>query len=183
MSAPRLSQTFVEALKLGFRQRGLLAFIPIVPSVVLIVPQFGSEYVLNFIINKGHISLGPILGSMIVMGGFLGSVSINVLTQIFSLLNHEEFSDFLKEEGVLDIYLFWPQFSFIIQMAFIFASVFGFVSWTVFDVNEWIIRIILFVFGLLIYASIQTLGLIDMVRTLAWHRQNYFRIKREVLNE
>ncbi|MGF1592505.1 MAG: hypothetical protein ACFCUW_04450 [Kiloniellaceae bacterium] len=121
-------------------------------------------------------ALTPAFAAILVMSGFLGSVSINVMREVFSLISQQEFSDYLKEEGVFDQYLFWPQATLLLQIMLIFSSAVLIFVYSIFGLEVSVVRLIIFVVGLMTYVVIKTWDLADMVRKLAWHRQEFLSL-------
>lgn len=124
-------------------------------------------------------NLAPVFAAQLVMAGFLGSVSVNVMSQIFSLVSEPKFADYLRQEKIFDQYIFWPQFNLIIQITFIFTSVVCVIWYIAFKFDLAAIRIILGNFGFMVYAVSKTWNIVDMVRVLAWNRRVYQSLQLE----
>jgi len=122
------------------------------------------------------------LSGMMVVAGFLGAVSIGCMNQIFSTLSDGLFSDYLKEEGVFDQFLAWPQIILLIQMSYLVLCAAGvlFVCTTSQNFGRTIVLCELST--LTLYLTTKTWSLLDLLRILAWHRQDYARILREEIS-
>lgn len=178
MQAPKITQSYWYAIKLGYRNRGLMGVLPIFFVVTIIVPQFFADHVIVWLSSfPKEPNFYAIFPSFIVMGGFLGAVSINIMGQVFSITAHPEFSDYLKTEKAYDLYIFWPQFCLIVQIILIFSFVFSIVVYSIYGVGFMLARVLIFDAGIIVYALKNTLDLVDMIRTLAWHRHDYMSEK------
>lgn len=175
MKAPKLSETFVKAIQLAYKRRGLRALLPWWFATCFGVPIFlvwqsAGLIETELAMNKG---IHTVFAAFLVLGGFLGAVSINVMREVYSLVSEPKFADYLREEGLFDQYIFWPQFVLIVQMSFIVAAVICTTLVVLAPLKGAVLYFLAVTIGLLGYSMSKTLGLIDMVRTLAWHRSDY----------
>ena len=174
MRPPHLAKSFLDAMGLAFRERSIVSVIPWFAALVLILPQYWvGDIISNIGESKIDIDMSPFSASLLVMGGFFGAASVNVMREVFSLTSDKDFADYLKTENVLHIYLFWPQFTLLIQMTYIFISSMTIFTHIVFGVDEIAVRMFILNFGFMIYTILKTWQLISMVRELAWYRQVY----------
>ena len=87
-------------------------------------------------------------------------------------------SSFLKEEKLFDKFLFWPQYTLLFQIGLLLISVIAAVSVRVIGQNSWNKYAIAFDVGLLIYVCTRW-HLIDLIRKLTWHHEDYNRQSKE----
>ncbi len=118
-----------------------------------------------------------------VAAGFLGAVSVGCMNQIYSTLTDELFSDYLKEEHVFDQFLAWPQIILLIQMSYLFLCAAAIVLVCTTPWNFVRILSLCELSVLTLYITTKTWSLVDLLRVLAWHRQDYARILRDELEK
>ena len=113
------------------------------------------------------------LSAMIVVGGLLIAVSVACMTQIYVTVSDPLFGDYLKEEDVFDQFLFWPQLTLLIQILYVIVTSLGIVISL--STSDEFVRLTNITAGiaLLIYTTTKTWQLIDTLRLLGWHRQEY----------
>jgi hypothetical protein len=171
---PNFWSVFAEALRLSASRRSLVAFMPWWLLICIIVPPF-----LVFLASshlRGQISENSVVtvfSAIAVVAGFFGSVSISTMAQVQRMTSEYPFSDYLRHEELFDLYLFWPQFTLLIQICLLLLSASGAAFIRLFefdDLNRYLIAIDL---GLLIYVCTKTWNLIELIRSLTWHYAEY----------
>jgi hypothetical protein len=151
--------------------------VPWLLAILFVLPQLFSDNITVMALNMSpNSNFVPIFSSILVVGGLFGAVSINVLNQVFSLCSNTQFADYLKEEKIFDIYIFWPQYALSIQILLMFSCLASIFAYYTAGIGVVFIRISLFNISMLFYTFIKTWDLIDMVRVLAWHRQEYLSL-------
>jgi hypothetical protein len=113
------------------------------------------------------------LAAIAVIGAFLGSVSISAMTQVQQIVCEYPFSDYLKEEKVFDLYLFFPQFVLLMQLSLIIYSGLSSYCVVIGMVDTYKDEILLSNATLMLYVVTKTWGLVDLLREVAWHKQRY----------
>lgn len=178
--APSFWVVLADAIKLSAELRGPLAYLPwwfiLTTALPVGLYRVFCDGALA-IVDDGN-AIGA-LAAIAVIGAFLGSVSISAMTQIQKMICEYPFSDYLKEKKLFDIYLFWPQFTLMFQLSLIIFS--GLSSYIFFIGFASSLRddILLLNATYMIYVVTKTWGLIDMIRTLSWHYENYTRLLAE----
>lgn len=176
---PNFWQCFSDALRQSAGERGIRAYIPwwlflssaLLPGAVYLWPS-----VIGNVEDGASIAL---LAAIAVVGGFLGSVSIAAITQIQKMVSEYPFSDYLKEERLFDVFLFWPQFVLLFQIAQIIISTVSAVAVVVIKSPQWNLYLLGFNIGFMFYVTSKTWGLLEIIRILTWHYEDYFRLKAE----
>lgn len=175
MSAPSFSEVFLDALKLGHQVRGRRAYCPwllvlcLVPSIAL------APYALSHVqaSSKGAVILPPVYAAFLVVGGFLGALSINIMSQTVSILSESKFARYLRDIKVFDFFIFWPQMTLGVQISSIMMSLVALIFYFFDHTSQWAAYSAGAAFGLTVYSCLKAWSLIDLVRQLAWHRLDY----------
>jgi len=184
MPAPRFSHTLVEALQLGYRNRGLRALVPWLLAASTGVPTFFADHVYAAIPTLATPAiLAPVFAAFIVLGGFMASTSISLMGQTFTLVLEERFSKYAKDVKAFDIFIFWPQFALMAQLAFLLVCLTALSSYLLDSASLVTQRLVGLMLGMFVYALAKTFNLIDLVRQLAWYRRDYASSLEEELAE
>lgn len=177
---PNFWEVFAQALELSATIRSWRAFFPWF-LILCIATPLALVYAGNWLFGIKIADDGAItiLSSVAVAAGFFGSVSIATLGQVQRMVSEYPFSSFLKEEKLFDKFLFWPQYTLLFQIGLLLTSVIAAVSVRVIGDVSWNKYAIAFDVGLLIYVCTKTWHLIDLVRKLTWHYEDYNRQSKE----
>ena len=119
-----------------------------------------------------------ILSAIAVVAGFFGSVSIAAIGQVQGMVCQYPFSGYLKEEGLFDQFLFWPQFALLLQIALLLVSTVFAAFIYVFNLSNWHAYVLAVDIGFLVYVCTKTWDLVDLIRRLTWHYEEYNRLLR-----
>ena len=114
-----------------------------------------------------------------VVAGFFGSVSVATIGQVQRMISEYPFSSYLRQEKLFDQFLFWPQFTLLLQISLLLVSTSAAVLTKLMDceyLNKYFIAVDV---GLLIYVCTKTWNLVDLIRQLTWHYEEYNRLFRE----
>jgi hypothetical protein len=173
MRTPNFWQSFGEALALSAQRRGIRAYIP---WFLMLILALGLTLTVAALFLRAKVSNPDTiaaLSAMLVTAGFLGAVSVGCMNQIFSTLTDQHFSEYLRTISAFDQFIAWPQLTLLIQMSYLFLCAMGIIAICIFDEN--IVRAIaLCMLGALsIYVTNKTWKLVDLLRILAWHRQDF----------
>jgi len=120
-----------------------------------------------------------VLSAVAVVAGFLGSVSVSAIGNVQRIVSEYPFSSYLREEKLFDLFLFWPQFTLLCQVALLLLSVSMAVALRLFDLSLLSKYVIAVDVGLLVYVCTKTWNLIDLMRKLTWHYEEYKRVFEE----
>jgi hypothetical protein len=157
---PNFWEVFAEALQASARNRSWLAFLPWCLFLCGIGPLITVWIVSCFVpLHIGDDGAITILSSVAVVAGFFGSVSIATLGQAQRMVSEYPFSSYLRDQGLFDQYLFWPQFTLIFQITLLLVSVLAAVTVRLIesdDINRFVIALDI---GLLIYVCTKTWNL------------------------
>lgn len=177
---PNFWEAFAQALELSAANRSWRAFFPWLFLLCIVAPPT-SIFIASCLTDIRITDDGAItvLSSVAVAAGFFGSVSIATLAQVQRMVSEYPFSSFLKEEKLFDKFLFWPQYTLIFQIGLLLFSVLAAVSVRIVDHQIWNKYIIVVDAGLLIYVCTKTWNLIDLIRRLTWHYEDYNRQLKE----
>lgn len=177
---PNFWALFAEALRLSASTRSIRAFVPwwlitcgLAPVIatVLLGPWLRS--------SVPDSSAVTVLSAVAVVGGFFGSVSIATMGQVQRMASEYPFSSYLREEKLFDLFLFWPQFTLLMQICLILFSTFAAAFVRLLDVDEFNKYLIAVDVGLLVYVCTKTWNLIELIRNLTWHYEDYGRLLAE----
>jgi len=172
LPAPKFSETLAKSFQSAAKESGFSAYIPWHLLISFSLSTLFFYYI------AGNDKFEPngivaVLSAYTAIGGFIGSASIAAMAQIHNICSQHPFSDYLKTENLLDLFLFQPQFIIIIQIFFFissgFSAMFVLMSPDTVDLST----IIIVCSGLLVYSSIKTWTLIDLLRILTWHLADY----------
>ncbi|MBX9840587.1 MAG: hypothetical protein K2Z80_02135 [Xanthobacteraceae bacterium] len=177
---PDFWEAFAAALQLSAAERSWRAFFPwwliiccaIPPAVVFSLGLVSSA-------QTGDDGAITILSAIAVVAGFFGSVSIASLAQVQRMVSEYPFSSYLKDEGQFDQFLFWPQYTLMLQIGLLLASALAAISVRLVAFNSWNKYLISLDLGLLIYVCTKTWNLVDLVRKLTWYYEDYNRQFKE----
>ncbi|SDS01524.1 hypothetical protein [Bradyrhizobium canariense] len=177
---PNFWSVLAEALGLSASRRGFLAYVPWWLFICCALPigvVFLVRSSLRPQITDG--SIATVLSAIAVVAGFFGSVSVATIGQVQRMVAEYPFSSYLRDEKLFDQFLFWPQFTLLLQIALLLASA-GMAALTrLFDcdyLNQYLIVVDV---GLLIYVCTKTWKLVDLMRQLTWHYEQYNRLYKE----
>ena len=95
------------------------------------------------------------------------------------MVSEYPFSSYLKDEGQFDQFLFWPQYTLMLQIGLLLASALAAISVRLVAFNSWNKYLISLDLGLLIYVCTKTWNLVDLVRKLTWYYEDYNRQFKE----
>jgi hypothetical protein len=171
---PRFSHLFAKELMRSASRRGWRAFFPIVlilcVTTPIIISFFGKEYLnKNFAVADAI----TIISSIAVIGSFLGASSVALTAHLQKIISEYPFANYLKSEGLFDSYLFWPQFVLLIQIVCTSICVIFNVVIGVFNLAWLSSHLIIFSLFIIMYAFIKTWQLIDLIRHVTWHYEDY----------
>lgn len=175
MPAPTLLDTFSDAVVLSIRTRKLWSLIPWYLCLTIGVPIFIVWY-WNDQATKllAEPRIVTVLTAVMVVGGLLSSVCVNVMREVFSLvLAEQKFATYLRELGLFDQYIFWPQYTLLIQLVLMMYCVFLIAVFVILPDAQFVPYLVGITFGALLYVATKTYNLVGMVRVLAWHRQQF----------
>ncbi|MGA2895636.1 MAG: hypothetical protein ABSE22_22475 [Xanthobacteraceae bacterium] len=177
---PNFWEVFADALRLSAAKRGCLAYCPWWLITCCSVPAL-LVYLSGSIVRPriGDSDAVTIFSAVAVVGGFFGSVSIATMGHVQRMVSEYPFSSYLKAEKVFDQFLFWPQFTLLIQIGLILFSICIALAVRLVELEELTKYFIAIDVGLLIYVCTKTWNLIDLVRRLAWHYEDYNRLLAE----
>ena len=119
------------------------------------------------------------MSAIAVVAGFFGSVSIATMGHVQRMASEYPFSSYLRAKNTFDLFLFWPQFTLLLQICLILFSTFAAVFVRLFDFDHFNKYIIAVDFGLLVYVCTKTWNLIELIRNLTWHYEEYARLFAE----
>jgi hypothetical protein len=171
--APNFWKSFGEALTLSAQRRGFLAYVPwflAVNGAVAAVCILIATYRHASFSNSDSVAA---LAAMMVAAGFLGAVSVGCMNQIFSTLNDSEFAGYLQLVNAFDQFLAWPQITLLVQIAYFVGCAMGILAISIFDANFLRVIVLCTMGTLTFYVSNKTWRLVDLLRILAWHRQDF----------
>lgn len=99
------------------------------------------------------------------------------------MVSEYPFSSYMKSEQLFDRFLFWPQFTLLFQIGLLLFSAVMAVLIRLVEYDQWNKFVIAFDVGLLIYVCTKTWNLVDLVRRLTWHYEDYNRLQKEDARE
>jgi hypothetical protein len=177
---PNFWTVFAEALGLSAARRGFFAYIPwwlvlccAVPTLTVFL--FSSS--LRSQITDSNAT--TVFSGIAVVAGFFGSVSVATIGQVQRMISEYPFSSYLRDEKLFDQFLFWPQFTLLLQIFLLLVSTSAVVLIRLMDydcLNKYFIAADI---GLLIYVCTKTWNLIDLIRQLTWHYEQYNRLYKQ----
>jgi hypothetical protein len=167
---PNFWTVFAEALGLSAARRGVFAYLPWWLIICCVVPVL-TVYLLNTTLRSQIIDSGAttVFSAIAVVAGFFGSVSVATIGQVQRMVSEYPFSSYLRDEKLFDQFLFWPQFTLLLQIFLLLASASAAVLTRLLDydfLNKYFIAVDV---GLLIYVCTKTWNLVDLIRQLTWH--------------
>jgi hypothetical protein len=175
-SPPNFWALFAQALELSASTRSVRAFIPWWLLICCLLPIAGiyefGPWLRSVVPENDAVTMSAIA----VVGGFFGSVSIATMTQIQRMVSEYPFSDYLRELKLFDLFLFWPQFTLLLQISLIVFSTLGAATVRLLSMNDLDRYAIAVDIGLLIYVCSKTWKLVDLIRQLTWHYEEYQRL-------
>jgi hypothetical protein len=177
---PNFWTVFAEALGLSAARRGFLAYIPwwlvlCCACPLLIVFLLSNSLRAQITDNNAT----TVFSGIAVVAGFFGSVSVATIGQVQRMISEYPFSSYLREEKLFDQFLFWPQFTLLLQITLLLVSISAVVLTRLMDhdyLNKYFIAVDI---GLLIYVCTKTWSLVDLIRELTWHYEQYNRLYRQ----
>lgn len=177
---PNFWAIFAEALRLSATKRSAFAFLPWWLVVCCAIPVIGTYY-LNPYLRAAipDSSAVTVTSAIAVVGGFFGSVSIATMGHVQKMASEYPFSSYLREQKLFDLFLFWPQFTLLLQICLILFSTFAAAFMRLMDFDEFNKYVIALDLGLLAYVCTKTWNLIELIRNLTWHYEEYGRLLAE----
>ena len=177
---PNFWTVFAAALGLSTESRSGLAFFPWWLLSCCIVPV-GAIYLVSSLLRSQvtEANAVTVFSAVAVVAGFFGSVSVATMSQVQRMVSEYPFSDYLREEKLFDQFLFWPQFTLLLQISLILISTIGALVVRLVDLDYLNKYFIALDVGLLIYVCTKTWNLVDLVRRLTWHYEQYNRLYNE----
>jgi hypothetical protein len=177
---PNFWSLFAEALRLSATKRSACAFFPWWLILCCLVPIVGTYFSGPWLrANIPDNSAVTVMSAIAVVGGFFGSVSIATMGHVQRMASEYPFSGYLREQKAFDLFLFWPQFTLLLQIGLILFSTLAAAFVRLFDFDEFNKYIIAVDFGLLVYVCTKTWNLIELIRNLTWHYEEYGRLLAE----
>ena len=171
---PSFAQLFAREIERSASRRGWRAFVPWWLITCLASPFIVNSY-FGYFFNKTPQSADTvaILAALAVIGSFLGSTSIALTAHLQKIISEYPFSNYLKQESIFDSFLFWPQFTLLIQIicisvTILLASLIG-----IFNLVDYSGIFIVFAIFINIYAFEKTWKLVDLIRIATWHYEDY----------
>lgn len=174
-TAPTFLKSFLENLEIAKRSWGNCAYIPFLFLTLCALPSITMAYFeFDFSDEISSEEYVQIFSSLIVFFGILAAFSIAAMTQVQTIASKYPFSDYLNELGILNSFIFYPQYTFVLQCLFtIFSMGLIFTKYIVVIPETYIDNIVAVNFGFAIYVLLKTLGLVNLIRLLTWHYANY----------
>ena len=114
-----------------------------------------------------------VLSALAVVGGFLGSASVSISGQMQRMISEYPFSDYLRRIDLFDHFLFWPQFTLLTRIVNIALSGMLSICIIILQLDNLAILFIMIAFSFMLYTFSKTWGLIDLVRIVTWHYEDY----------
>lgn len=181
---PHFSRAYLESLKIDYNVLGLNAVLPWKFFLLLILPSLVVYFVQpDFVFMFNPSQMPPMLGGCMVAVGMMGALTVNLMGQIINTANDKEFSKYLNETGTFSVVIFFPQYTFFmifLALLICLATIFLFS----FSILSSVLPYLFFVsIGAVIYAVTNVWSLIDLSRTLAWHRRDYVTLLEEQIAE
>lgn len=174
---PNFWEVFGDALRLSAASRGFLAYCPWWLAICCFVPvllvYLAGARVRPWISDSDAMT---VFSAVAVIGGFFGSVSIATMGHVQRMASEYPFSAYLREERLFDQFFFWPQFTLLIQIGLILFSICLALLTRLVELEEVTKYLIAGDVGLLVYVCTKTWNLIDLVRRLSWHYEDYMRL-------
>lgn len=174
MAAPTLLDTFSEAVILGIKKRKLRALVPwyllLTLGAPITVVWYWNEDATRLLSDP---KLLAVISGLMVVGGLLSSVCVNVMREVFSLVSEHKFATYLRELGLFNQYIFWPQFTLLLQLLLMMYCVAVIAAFVVLPTSHLLPYLVATAFGALTYVATKTYNLVGMVRVLVWHRQEF----------
>jgi hypothetical protein len=178
--APNFWECFAEAVRISASERSIVAILPWWLLICCVTPV--SAIYLLYPVLRLQVSDSDtitILSAISVIGAFFGSVSVATIGHVQKMASEYPFSSYLKDEKLFDLFLFWPQLTLFFQLALILISSSLAISVRVGNLDHLHKYFIALDFGLLVYVCTKTWNLIELVRKLAWHYEQYNRLFAE----
>jgi hypothetical protein len=177
---PNFWEVFSDALRLSAGNRGILAYCPWLMIVCCSVPAL-LIYLCGSVIRPRILDgdAMTIFSAVAVVCGFFGSVSVATMGNVQRMVSEYPFSAYLRDEKLFDLFLFWPQFTLLIQIGLILFSICIGSLVRLTDFGEMTKYFTAVDVGLLIYVCTKTWNLVDLVRRLSWHYEDYNRQSKE----
>jgi len=167
IQAPTFIESLKGVIKLAEKKYWIVVFFPWLFLLTSILPIMILSEVSEFVaITIDANRLISVYSAFSVVGGFLGAASINAMTQTQTICSTYPFSDYLRENNLLD------QFIFLLQSIFVISCIISVVS-SLFNLDSVSSYILIFNCGFMVYIFIKTFSLIDLMRRLTWYFGNY----------
>jgi hypothetical protein len=173
---PNFWRLFARALGTSAGERSFTAFIPWKLAILTATPIAATYFARSCVVVPDISVSVTITSAIAVVGGFLGSISLSTSSYVQKMVSDYPFSDYLREEELFDQFLFWPQFTILIQIANILISMSAavFIAVTGIQMNNYILAACM---GFMLYAIWRTWALVDLVRVITWHDERYFSVR------
>ena len=181
-SAPTFFDSFLESLKFEKQSIGWRAYFPLQLLAMCVVPSLVMWCLkLDFSAKISDDEYVSIFSSMIVFFGILAAFSISAMTQVQSIASKYPFSDYLDELGILNSFIFFPQFTFVLQCLYtVFSLCLIFVKYLFNLPASSIDNLIVLNIGFSMYVLLKTMGLVNLIRLLTWHYAKYEMLYNKV---
>jgi hypothetical protein len=177
---PNFWTLFAEALGLSATRRSGFAFVPWWLVICCALPVGLVFFVSSSLRSQvSETNAVTIFSAVAVVAGLFGSVSVATIGQVQKMASEYPFSSYLREEKLFDQFLFWPQFTLLIQITLILISTCGALALRLIDLDHMNKYFIALDVGLLIYVCTKTWNLVDLIRRLTWHYEHYNRLYNE----
>lgn len=115
------------------------------------------------------------LSAFMVLSGFLGGFSISAMTQVQTISSTYPFSAYLKDEDLFDEFIFFPQFAIGVQIIAITIQCISIII-VIFTPPRYDFLVLMYNIFLLLYLVTKTWQLVNLIRVLTWHYENYMRL-------
>lgn len=166
-------ESFRESLRLGEEEYWFISYIPWMLILFCCMPLFlmktsGYDY-------KGDLTISDVsvvLSAFSVVGGILGAFTISSISQIQILVCKYPFSKYLKECDLFNQFIYIPQYIFLVQMSFVIICAISLIASIFYAPIRF--ELLIFCVGFLLYTSVKTWGLVDLIRLLSWHYGEFF---------
>lgn len=180
-SAPGFWESFANALKLSAVNRRGWSVVP-----WLFIACIAGVLVAYKFVFEDHIELNAgksttILSALAGVEGLFGALSIFAMTQIQEMCSRYPFSDYLRDRGLFDIYIFTPQWILLVQLCALMLNMVGIVLVLSTSAMELRNLIVIINIGLAFYVFFKTWSLVDAIRTLVWHYADYDKEFQEAM--
>jgi hypothetical protein len=173
---PNFWEVFSEAQRLSAKRLGVRAYLPWLLTLLIALASTSAITVEIFVQPKVTTTDSiAALSAMIVVGGLLIAVSVACMTQIYITVSDGQFGDYLRTEKAFDQFL-----TLLMQIVLVVVSVAAVFACLLMDESFVHLLSIAVITGLLVYVTTKTWNLVEALRLLAWHRQEYESLRIQV---